>query len=149
MSQGGLSRFQPATFFHPREGLGTHFPQFLDGDVRIVISGARQYQLHKSILVDGSPTFKKLLADEYTTKLSSKAIKKNILTRNRLMLEKTPYDGVEGNSPIRTLVPIALDEEGKPINGPTVGLDLENGMMVDPLHLVTFLHPPNVTRRLG
>ncbi|KAK4540105.1 hypothetical protein LTR36_009770 [Oleoguttula mirabilis] len=108
------------------------FPQFGDGDVRVVISGSRQYQLHSSVLKSISPTLRELLADQWGAKLNSKAIKRGITVRFRLLM----VDNQEETGTItHVLEPIPVDEDGKPAVANAMSLDLENGRVVDPIIL--------------
>lgn len=110
------------------------FPTFRDGDVKIIISGSRQYQLHKSILKSGSPLFCNLLSDENTISLSNKAKKKGVVVTNMIcaVIDGNPEDGkLPGH-----LLPVRLDEDGKTVSDMRLGLDLENGLMVPPVFTV-------------
>lgn len=109
----------------------TGFPEFKDADVHIVISGSRQYQLHSSILKNGSPTMRALLDDTKVAKLSSKAIKDGIHIRFRLQL--VPDEKEEGKY---VLDKVELNDRGRAVNAPQIPLDLENGKTVDPVFLV-------------
>lgn len=108
------------------------FPTFGNGDARIIISGSRQYQLHKSILKNSSTLFHELLSDENTAQLSKRAQKKVVIT-NILRAEDNESDG---SKPSITLKPIKLDEEGRPVSALKIGLDLENGMAPPLVHTV-------------
>lgn len=121
-SFGGAS--QPST---------TEFPVYSDADVRIIISGSRQYQLHSSILKNGSPTMRALLKDEIAAKLSSKAIKRGVTARFRLQLVEDT-DGDERKAQY-VLKAVPLDEMGKAAVNVPIGLDLENGVTIDPMFL--------------
>ena len=69
-----------ATTSRPPNASG-NFPDFTDGDVRIVLSGSRQYQLHSTVLKNISPVLSEQLHQNYAAKLCSKAIKRNVTTR--------------------------------------------------------------------
>ena len=115
----------------------TDFPLFRDGDVRIVITGFRQYHLHSSILKEISPVMRELLSEDYAAKLSSKAIKKGVTTRHRLIAVKNPDpDPYEPDVEI-VLEPVVLDEEGKSHHPQPIGLDLENGLLPRAIHIVS------------
>lgn len=104
-----------------------NFPDFQDGDVRVIISGSRQYQLHSAILKSNSPVFAELLDDENAARLSSKAIKRGVRTRFRIiMVENTSNEHIISH----TLQTIPLDENGRPITPQAVPLDLENGRVI-------------------
>lgn len=109
------------------------FPLFKDGDVKIVITGSRQYQLHSNILRASSRTMLRLLDEQYTAKLTSKAIKKGVVVRNRLEAVNNP--DLEPHVEV-LLEPIHLDSDGKTLERKPIGLDLENGMPVPYVHTV-------------
>ncbi|KAK5135590.1 hypothetical protein LTR08_005070 [Meristemomyces frigidus] len=103
------------------------FPAFKDGDTHITITGTRQYQLHSMILKSISPTFERVLAIEGPAKLTTKAIKRGAVIRNRLlMVINVDEYGTESC----VLEAIPLDDEGRSTIGNQVGLDLENGRVV-------------------
>ena len=110
-----------------------NFPYFNDGDVKIIITGSRQYQLHSSILKIGSPVLSRLLDDHFTAKLNKAAIKKGVVVRNKLVAVKNTDPAFDIDL---VLEPVKLDNEGKPLGGKTIGLDLENGMVVAPVYVV-------------
>lgn len=62
----------------------SNFPKFHDGDVMIVLSGGRVYQLHASVLRHSSELFARLLLEEYGVILSSRAKKEGMTIRYRL-----------------------------------------------------------------
>ena len=111
----------------------SEYPDFSDGDVRIIITGSRQYTLHSSILKSSSPVMRQLLDDDSTAKLTHKAIKRGMRITNRLHMVEN--DGDEGGVDY-VLMPVKLNEEGKPVTQLPVGLDLENGRVVSPTVLV-------------
>lgn len=109
------------------------FPDFPDGDVKIIISGARHFQLHKIILTGGSPTFRKLLSEEYTTELSKKAKKRGAVITNQLRPSET---GGRNGLPEVILKPVKLNDEGRYTVKEKKGLDMENGLYVRPVYEV-------------
>jgi len=112
------------------------FPIYKDGDVKIVISGARQYQLHSGILKSNSRMMRRLLDDEYTAKLSKAATRKGVVVRNRLVsVDNSELDPRYGA--IKLVLGVEhLDSEGWVIDGRPVGLDLENGLVVPAIYAV-------------
>jgi len=113
------------------------FPIYKDGDVKIVISGARQYQLHSGVLKSNSRMMRRLLDEEYTAKLSKAAVRKGVVVRNRLVAmdnpQLTPRDGA-----IKLVLAVErLDSEGRVTDGRPVGLDLENGLVVPAIFAVS------------
>jgi len=71
------------------------FPHFEDGDVLILLSASRTYQLHARTLRMHSPYFARLLLEERAAKLSPKAKKDGINTLYRIEL-KLPGEDEEG-----------------------------------------------------
>lgn len=123
------------------------FPEFGDGDVLIVISGSRQYRLHSQLLRNHSIKMRELLTDEYGPPLTNKSIKKGITVRYRLELAEKDEDDEdsghmtsEGNTLKVRLEPVHMNGEGRPVDGRTIELDLENGMEINPIHEVRSLH---------
>ena len=123
--------------FDPKKGSKSEFPNFHDADVKIIISGSRQYTLHSNILKEISPVMRELLADEYAAKLTSKAIKKGVTVRNRLVAVKNPQSNPDHAEIEIVLEPVILDSDGKPTNSEGIGLDLENGLVVPPVYIVS------------
>lgn len=112
------------------------FPIYKDGDVKIVISGVRQYQLHSGVLKSNSRMMRRLLDEEYTAKLSKAAIRKGVVVRNRLVaLDNSDLDARYGKIKL-VLAVEQLDSEGRVIDGKHVGLDLENGLVVPAIYAV-------------
>lgn len=127
---------EPKPTFGPSKLDESKFPTFRDGDVLIIITGSRQYQLHKSILANCSPLFKKILSDEYTAVLPKKALKKGAVTTN--MVFGVPNEGEDQDYlPDITLAPVKVTEDGRHISDRNIGLDLENGMPVPPIYKVS------------
>lgn len=127
------AEFKPT--FGPSKLDESRFPTFRDGDVKIIISGGRQYQLHKSTLKNSSPRLQELLSDANTATLSNKAKKKGVVVTNILRASVNPCADEWNVATI--LEPVELDEEGRPISKQKVGLDLENGMTVPPVYIVS------------
>lgn len=107
----------------------TGFPTFQDGDVKIIISGSRQYMLHSSILKSVSPRLQDMLKDEHAANLSSKAIKRGVTARYRLVAIKNNRENCDDEDVEYFLEPVTLNEDGKPQTGRSVALDLENGLI--------------------
>ncbi|KAI6860743.1 hypothetical protein KC338_g6845 [Hortaea werneckii] len=105
----------------------TDFPYFEDGDVHIIITGSRQYQLHSAVLRSNSPVLARLLNEDNAARLSSKAIKRGATVKFRIIMTDNTAD--DGGLPY-TLKTVPLNEEGKPTEHRIVGLDLENGRVV-------------------
>lgn len=109
------------------------FPIYADGDVKIVITGARQYQLHSSLLKRHSPVFMRLLDDAHAAQLSSKALRKGAVVRHRLIGISNPE--MSSGSDVEVLLqPVPLDSNGKTQNSSFVDLRLENGIVVLPVY---------------
>lgn len=68
------------------DALENEFPRFNDGDVLVVLSQSRQYQLHSRTLRLHSAFFRRLLTEERATKLSSKARKEGVTATYRVEL---------------------------------------------------------------
>lgn len=71
-----------------------------------------------------------LLDEQYTAKLTSKAIKKGVVVRNRLIAIDNSDPSDDDPKAARILEPVPLDSDGKPIAAKPIRLDLENGMAV-------------------
>ncbi|EMC94027.1 hypothetical protein BAUCODRAFT_219049 [Baudoinia panamericana UAMH 10762] len=112
---------------------GAAFPHFNDGDVLVVISGARQYKLHSSLLRGSSIFFRIHLRDEWAAKLCTWATDRGVTTRYRFELRDSEDDPVSDSEIPYKLQMTGLDEMGRPINALVgFGLDLENGVAIDP-----------------
>jgi hypothetical protein len=74
----------------------SQFPRFSDGDVQVVISSTKLYQLHSATLRRASPFFAYLLDSEPAAELCSPARKAGRSVRYRFELAKpvTPASGV-------------------------------------------------------
>lgn len=120
--------------FGPPKTDESKFPIFHEGDVWIIINGSRQYQLHRSLLMNGSSLLHVLLGEEHTAILSKKAEKKGAVLTNILRaMENRAEDG----RPSVILKPVKVDDSGRPVNGLDIGLDLENGMAARPIYTVS------------
>jgi hypothetical protein len=78
-----------------RQSGESDFPMFDDGDVLVVLSANRQYQLHARTLRMHSDLFRRLLAEEHSTKLSSRAKKEGVKVQFRIELQ-LPRDDAHG-----------------------------------------------------
>lgn len=103
------------------------WPEFYDGDVKIVLRGSRQYRLDKKTLMRESPRFRHLLSDQLTANLSQKAKKKGATVTN--LLRAVPVYNRDGSHYL-DLQPFRLNEDGRAVGHPKIDLDLENGMPV-------------------
>ena len=95
-----------------------YWPQFSDGDVLIIISGSRQYQLHSTMLKYASKNnlMKELLSDQNAARLTSKAIKRGAVIRYRLV--GVPHNpGADGVNVSIILKAVELNDEGRPVDG--------------------------------
>lgn len=117
----------------------SEFPIFSDGDVKIVITGGRTYQLHSTILKNSSPVMRALLPVENSAKLTTKAIKRGVVIRYRLNVVAYPVIGAD-NTFSYVLEPTLLDSDGKASHHATVPLHLENGRVTPPILLVRCSH---------
>jgi hypothetical protein len=75
---------------------GSEFPRFSDGDVQVVISSTKIYQLHSATLRRASPFFANLLDSEPLVNLCSPARKIGHTVRYRFELARPvgPGSGV-------------------------------------------------------
>ncbi|SMQ49419.1 unnamed protein product [Zymoseptoria tritici ST99CH_3D7] len=107
------------------------FPTYSDGDVKVIISSGRHYQLHSNFLRNSSPVLRKLLRDENAADLSSKAIKKNAV---RFQLTLTPNKRRRDNADIKHVFALTeLDRNGRAIGGSTASIvESENGRAIEP-----------------
>ncbi|KAK3717577.1 hypothetical protein LTR37_005643 [Vermiconidia calcicola] len=128
MSPGG-ERY----FTHPSssEADESTFPVYRDGDVKIVITGSRQYHLHSTTLKHYSSTFRALLSDENAAPLDKKAIKNGRIIRYRLDAVDNSQRDVEPDLDLATVLqPVKLGPDGKAPYDKQIPLDLENGRVV-------------------
>ncbi|GIZ45432.1 hypothetical protein CKM354_000859900 [Cercospora kikuchii] len=116
---------------------GQSFPQFADGDVRISLSGSRQYQLHSGVLKNSSSVMRELLSEDYAAQLNNAAHRRGVLIRHKLVLAENPYIDEEDQNLTYVLQAVPLDPNGRPVPGaPTgLGLELENGREPNPIVL--------------
>lgn len=113
--------------------LPSTFPSYHDGDVQVIISGSRKYNLHSGVLRRSSTRFAELLDEERAPDLSHRARKKGKTTRFRIHLHKhssSSSDSTDGYSLIST----PIDSDGRPLRSNTVGLDLENGLSIPQIY---------------
>lgn len=117
---------------------GESFPRFADGDVKIVITGSRQYQLHSGVLKNASPVMRDLLATERAADLSRRAVQKGAVIRHRLVLVSNDDAQDEDQEAEFVLEQVPLDDKGLPsgANPAGVGLELEEGRNINPTFLV-------------
>ena len=117
------------------------FPHFNDGDLLIILNGSRQYQLHSTMLRSISSRIKGLCSMQGGANLTSKAIKRGTVVRFRMhMVANDGEDKDVPDSIPSILVTIPLNSEGKPTIPCSVGLDLENGVVVPPIVRVSPLY---------
>lgn len=72
----------------------SEFPNYGDGDVAIVVSPLKTYQLHSGVLRRYSNYFADVLSEEAAANLSTKAKKEGITIRYRLQLVKTQFGAI-------------------------------------------------------
>lgn len=123
-------------------GSENDFPHFTDGDILIVITTARRYKLHSSVLRRSSPTLAALLDEAPPTDLSRTAKKKGVTTRYRLHLVESEDLGTRTvgiDSANHVLRRILLDENGSPATDypDYLGDANENGRIVPQFVLVS------------
>lgn len=118
--------------------LGSPFPIFPDGDVRIIISNEMQYLLHSSVLKNSSPMMAELLDDQY---ISLKAVKQGLTVRHKLVLVNNPTQVNDiGNFIDYTFEHVLTNGRGRAVGGTPTEVDLDDFDDVPPLFLVRF-HP--------
>ncbi|KAF2725359.1 hypothetical protein K431DRAFT_101205 [Polychaeton citri CBS 116435] len=120
----------PPPVVKPQESI---FPYFLDGDTQIIVSGARQFKLHSSVLCRGSPYFARLLTTDSASSLSKIALKKGVTTRYRLVLQRPDDDGSFVGSDDLDHINfklVELNDQGNPISRDPMPLDIYNGRKV-------------------
>lgn len=128
---------RPTTAMDQPDPTGQSFPQFADGDVRISLSGSRQYQLHSGVLKNSSSVMRELLSEDYAAQLNNAAHRRGVLIRHKLVLAENPYIDEEDQNLTYVLQAVPLDPNGRPVPGaPTgLGLELENGREPNPIVL--------------
>ncbi|KXS94890.1 hypothetical protein AC578_1674 [Pseudocercospora eumusae] len=116
---------------------GESFPEFADGDVKLTITGARQYQLHSGVLKNASPVMRDLLANENAAPLSRRAVSNGIVIRHKLVLVHNPDNEDDEQEIDYVLEPVPLDAMGRPSgNNPVgVGMELEEGRRINPIFM--------------
>lgn len=123
-------------------GSENDFPEFTDGDVLIIITSARRYKLHSSVLRRSSPTLVSLLDEAPAADLSSKARKKGVTIRYRLHLVENEVPRTKGAyppPPTHVLRRILIDENSVPVGDypDLLGDANENGRIVPHYMLVS------------
>jgi len=124
-------------------GSEDNFPEFADGDVLVVITAARRYKLHSTVLRRSSPTFATLLDEVAAADLSSKVKKRGMTVKYRLHLVDNP-DAGDRNAGVQPaahiLHRVMLDGNGNPSRDfPTLLGDAnENGRVVPQFVLVNY-----------
>lgn len=118
--------------------LGSPFPIFPDGDVRIIISNEMQYLLHSSVLKNSSRMMAELLDDQY---ISLKAVKQGLTVLHKLVLVNNPTQVNDiGNFIDYTFEHVLINGRGRAVGGTPTEVDLDDFDDVPPLFLVRF-HP--------
>lgn len=121
----------------------TDFPHFRDADVKITITGARQYELHNSVLSNASPRMDELLDEEGAVDLTHSALKRGRTIKYRLDLAPNP-DYKDDDKVVKYILkPVRLDSWGESDKMPRYLMDLENAKSVNPTHAVS--HQPRTT----
>lgn len=120
------------------------FPEFKDGDVKLTVTGSRQYKLHSGVLRNNSPVMREMLDERDAAQLDRKAQKNGITTRFKLVLvENALYpDGDDELSRIEYVFEaVPLTSNGQPAgsNPRGVGDGLENGRVAPEIFLVSLL----------
>jgi hypothetical protein len=72
----------------------SEFPHYEDGDVAIIVTPLKTYQLHSSVLRRYSHYFAEILAEEQAVNLTNKARRDGVTTRYRLQLVKTQFGSI-------------------------------------------------------
>ncbi|CZT14905.1 uncharacterized protein RCC_00838 [Ramularia collo-cygni] len=108
------------------------FPEFEGGDVRVVLTTGRQYQLHASILRQHSRTMRDLLNPRTAIDLSSRAVRKGASTRWKMVL--VPTDDEDAALRFQLSI-VPLTDSGVEPRGSTttIVVENENGRVSDPL----------------
>ena len=120
------------------------FPEFRDGDVKLVITGSRQYKLHSGVLRNNSAVMREMVDERDAAPLDRKAQKNGITIRFKLVLVENPLypDGDDELSRIEYVFEaVPLDSNGQPAGKEPrgVGDGLENGRVVPEIFLVSLL----------
>lgn len=127
-------------------GSEDNFPEFADGDVLIVISAARRYKLHSTVLRRASPTVSALFDKNAASELSSKMKRRGVTIKYRLHLIDNPKidedrkPGIE--PPPHCLERVMMDDSGNPTGDypALLGDANENGRVV-PQFVLVILYP--------
>lgn len=106
--------YQPIMPRGAEETRPERFPFFPSGDVKIVVTDARQYQLHSSVLKNSSPLLERLLHPADAAQLTAKAVKAGVTTQYKLMVVESA--AVDGRVDY-VLEPVRLDPNGRPRDG--------------------------------
>lgn len=125
-------------------GSEDQFPEFADGDVLVVITAARRYKLHSTVLRRASPTISALFDQHAASELSSKMKRRGMTVKYRLHLTDIPEAGdfKPGVRPSpHTLKRVLFDESGNPsADTPALLGDAnENGRVVPQFVLVIYI----------
>lgn len=123
-------------------GSENNFPEFADGDVLVVITAARRYKLHSTVLRRSSPTLAALLNQLAPAELKSSARKRGTTTKYRLHLINNPEAGArkDGVQPApHKFSRIMLDDSGNPVGHypALLGDANENGRVIPQWVLVS------------
>lgn len=126
-------------------GSEDNFPEYSDGDVLVVITAARRYKLHSTVLRRASPTISALFDEVAPSEPSLKMKRRGMTIRYRLHLVDNPKideqrkPGVE--PPLRCLKRVMFDESGNPGSDypALLGDANENGRVVPQFVLVFYL----------
>lgn len=111
------------------------YPEFADGDVRVVLTTGRQFQLHSGILRNHSRVMRTLLSAGRAVKLSSRAVKAGASTRWKLVL----VHAEDEDAALRfELSNVTLNDRGVEPRGnmTSIVVENENGRVSDPLFKV-------------
>ncbi|KAF2843216.1 hypothetical protein M501DRAFT_1028033 [Patellaria atrata CBS 101060] len=119
----------------------SRFPNYRDGDVRIILSNTRKFQLHSDTLRNSCNLFRKLLTEDRAAPLSTKAKKDGVVVRYRLHMTERPPDDNDGNANTGRLQLVELDSNGKIASKNTsVGVLTENDNGKVPNALFGYYH---------
>ena len=67
----------------------SQFPHYADGDVLVIITPVKRFQLHASMLRRNSTTFEHMLAPNAAAQLSARAKREGVTILYQLELDKT------------------------------------------------------------
>lgn len=90
------------------------FPKFADGDVVVVLTSGKAYQLHATVMRRNSTLFAEMLTENRAAQLLPKAKKEGVTVRYRMELSKTV--GVYGTfeMKVRDQTPHCANESQEP-----------------------------------